>query len=161
MHQLRPGPCPRDVHCADREDVHCADREDVHCADREDVHCADSHTPIHEGIHTGERAPKAPAPLCGGGAKRRFLHGWVCGCLHNAHLPCLHNAHLPCLHNAHLPCLQNTHLSCVHNAQGVTLGSPRGHFFPTFFDICRIFSGMFQECSQDVQASSKGLPATF
>ena len=50
------------MHCEDREDVHCADKEDVHCADREDVHCADSHTPTHEGIHTGGRAPKAPAP---------------------------------------------------------------------------------------------------
>ena len=105
----------RIVNCADREDVHCADREDVHCADREDVHCADSHTPIHEGggasrrLHTGERAPSAPAPLCG------FLHGWVFGCPHNAHLPCLHNAHLPCLHNAHCTSSATaTALSLIH-----------------------------------------------
>ena len=38
-----------------------------------------SHTPIHEGIHTGGRR-EVPPPLCGGGAKRRLLHGWVCGC---------------------------------------------------------------------------------
>ena len=102
------------MHCAGREDVHCADREDVNCADSHShshslsLSLSHSHTSIHEGIHTGGRAPKARAPLCGGGAKRRLLHGWVCGCLHNAHLPCLHNAHLPCLHNAHLPCLHNS-----------------------------------------------------
>ena len=36
-------------------------------------------TPIHEGIHEGWRPPKAAATLCGGGAKRRLLHGWLCG----------------------------------------------------------------------------------
>mgnify|MGYP003327378501 CR=1 FL=1 len=39
----------------------------------------DGHTPIHKGIHKGWRPPKAAATLCGGGAKRRLLYGWVCG----------------------------------------------------------------------------------
>ena len=34
---------------------------------------------IHEGIHKGWRPPKAAATLCGGGAKRRPLHGWIRG----------------------------------------------------------------------------------
>ena len=33
----------------------------------------------YRGIHKGGRPPKAAAPLCGGGAKRRLLYGWVCG----------------------------------------------------------------------------------
>ena len=38
-----------------------------------------AHTTMHEGIHKGWRPPKAAATLCGGGAKRRLLYGWVCG----------------------------------------------------------------------------------
>ena len=33
----------------------------------------------YRGIHKGGRPPKAAAPLCGGGAKRRLLYGWVYG----------------------------------------------------------------------------------
>ena len=42
------------------------------------------------------------------------------------------------VHNAHLPCL--------HNAEGVTLGSPRGHFFRHF----STFFGLFRGCPRSV-----------
>ena len=65
------------MQCADREDVHCADREDVHCADREDVHCADSHTPIHEGIHTGGRREAPPPCVEAARSAASFMDGCV------------------------------------------------------------------------------------
>ena len=82
----------------------------------------------------------------------------------------VHNAQcaLCTMHNVH--CSQCT-MFIVHNEQcslctmhifpvfTMQKGSPWGHLGVTFFDIFRTFSGVSQECSRDVQASSKGLPA--
>ena len=85
-----------DVHCADKEDVHCADKEDVQCADKEDVHCADSHTPIHEGIHTGGRR-FAPHP-CVEAARSAasFMDGCVAVCTMHIFPVCTMHIFLVC-----------------------------------------------------------------
>ena len=46
---------------------------------------------------------------------------------------------------------------CARGHLGVMSGSRQGHFFDFFLT----FSGLSQECSQDVQATSKGLPTRF
>ena len=164
-------------HCAHREDVHCAHTEDVHCADsRSHSHSrshslslslSHSHTPIHEGIHTGGRREAPPPCVEAARSAASFMDGCVAVCTMHIFPVCTVHIFPGC--TMHIFPVCTMHIFSLHKTYLLpaehTVWDPRilgiPEFKGDFFDFFRTFSGMSQECSQDVWTSSKGLPATF